>query len=115
MAEEKLLTVREVSLILGISEKEVIDLAESGAIPAYKVGGVYLRFKREQIEEFKKSSRRQLSDKNITSPTGSLASRDFMSHKYSFKDGISDFFYFNDFYILSILLILLMLILIFQG
>jgi len=114
MAEEKLLTVREVSLILGISEKEVIDLAESGAIPAYKVGGVYLRFKREQIEEFKKSSR-QLSDKNITSPTRSLASRDFMSHKYSFKDGISDFFYFNDFYILSILLILLMLILIFQG
>jgi excisionase family DNA binding protein len=109
------LTVREVSLILGISEKEVIDLAESGAIPAYKVGGVYLRFKREQIEEFKKSFRRTLSDKNITSPTRSLASRDFMSHKYSFKDMVSDFFYFNDFYILSILLILLMLILIFQG
>ena len=42
MNEEKLLTVREASLILGISEKEVLDLAESGAIPAYKIGGVYL-------------------------------------------------------------------------
>jgi len=114
MVEEKLLTVREVSLILGISEKEVLDLAQTGANPAYKVGGVYLRFKREQVEEFKKSSR-QFSDKNIASPAGSLASRDFMPHKYSFKDTVSDFFYFNDFYILSILLILLMLILIFQG
>lgn len=43
MGEEKLWTVRDVSIFLGISEKEVIDLAESGAIPAYKIGGVYLR------------------------------------------------------------------------
>ena len=55
MAEEKLLTIREVSLYLGISEKEVIELAESQTIPAYRVGGVYLRFKRQQIEEFKRN------------------------------------------------------------
>ena len=56
MAEEKLLTVREVSALLEISEKDVLDLAESGALPAYKVGGVYLRFKPSQVEEFKKSN-----------------------------------------------------------
>lgn len=102
MAEEKLLTIREVSLILGLSEKEVVELAERGQLPAYKVGGVYLRFKREQVEEFKKSSSKPLR-KNIH------------SEKYSFKDRVSDFFYFNDFYILSIILILLIVYIILQG
>lgn len=102
MTEEKLLTIRDVSLILGISEKEVMDLAQSGQIPAYKVGGLYLRFKREQIEEFRKSFR-----------PASHKPKDLS--QYSFQDRISDFFYFNDFYILSILVILLMLVMIFGG
>jgi len=100
MAEEKLLTIREVAQILGISEKEVIDLAENGILPAYKIAGVYLRFKRQQIEEFKKS----FSLPKIT-----------ISQHTSFKDRLLDFFYFNDFYLLSFLLIILLLILIFQG
>ncbi len=104
MTEEKLLTVRDVSLILGISEKEVVDLAESGALPAYKVGGVFLRFKKEQIQEFKKSTR----------PLASKSKTD-VPQKYSFSDKVSDFFYFNDFYILTILIILLLLIIIFRG
>jgi excisionase family DNA binding protein len=102
MAEEKLLTIRDVSVILGISEKEVVDLAETGSIPAYKVGGIYLRFKQEQIEAFKKSRK-------------PLARQAKASQKYSFKDKVSDFFYFNDFYILSVLLIILILIIIFGG
>lgn len=102
MAEEKLLTIRDVSLILGISEKEVVDLVEKGLIPAYKIGGVYLRFKQEQIEEFKKSFKEHFY-------------KDIPKEKYLFKDRISDFFYFNDFYILSILIILLILVIIFGG
>lgn len=102
MGEEKLLTVRDVSLILGISEKEVVDLAEKGAIPAYKIGGVYLRFKREQIQEYKKHTR-------------ALSSKPEAAQEYPFKDKISDFFYFNDFYILAILIIVLLLVIIFQG
>ena len=102
MADEKLLTVREVSIILGISEKEVLDLAESGKIPAYKVGGVYLRFKRDQIQEFKKI-RKPISVEPESSP------------QYSIKDKLNDFFYFNDFYVLSILLIVLLLVIILRG
>ncbi len=102
MGEEKLLTVRDVSLILGISEKEVLDLAESGAIPAYKIGGLYLRFKKEQVQEYKRSVK-ALSPKTDTSA------------KYPLKDKLSDFFYFNDFYILAILLIILLLIIILRG
>lgn len=99
MAQEKLLTIREVSILLGVTEKEVIDLAESGKIPAYKVGGVYLRFKKEQIDEFKKNSGKSLRSK-IPSPVSSLGEK------------ARDFFYFNDFYILSGLIILLMVIMI---
>jgi excisionase family DNA binding protein len=102
MPEEKLLTVREVSLFLGVSEKEVIDLAESGAIPAYKVGGVYLRFKKEQVQGYKQSSHFAPSKVILAAPR-------------SLKDSISDFFYFNDFYILCSLLILLLVVLIVQG
>lgn len=104
MAEEKLLTVRDVSLVLGISEKEVMDLAESGKIPAYKVGGVYLRFQRQQVEVFRRTLK-GFSAQASNSP----------SRNYSFKDRFRDFFYFNDFYILSGLLILLILFIIFRG
>ncbi len=102
MAEERLLTVRDASAILGITEKEVMDLAEGGKIPAYKVGGVYLRFKREQLENFRKSSRPLAPKRDTPQP-------------YSFRDKISDFFYFNDFYILAALLIILILLIIFRG
>lgn len=103
MAEEKLLTVRDVSIILGISEKEVIDLAESGQMPAYKVGGVFLRFKREQVDEIRKTFRPAIS------------AHEENRKKYSIDEKIRDFFYFNDFYILSVLIILLMLAIIFRG
>ncbi|MFA4843141.1 MAG: helix-turn-helix domain-containing protein [Candidatus Omnitrophota bacterium] len=102
MAEEKLLTVRDASLLLGITEKEVMDLAESGKLPAYKVGGVYLRFKRSQIDDYRKTIK---PSERILRPAS----------PYSFRDRLSDFFYFNDFYILSCLIILLIVLIIFRG
>lgn len=102
MREEKLLTIRDVSHILGVSEKEVIDLVDKQIIPAYKIGGVYLRFKRQQIEGFKKNFKQPLV-------------KDKLSQEYSFKERLSDFFYFNDFYIFSILIIVLILVVIFRG
>jgi excisionase family DNA binding protein len=102
MAEEKLLTVREVSIILNITEREVIELAESGAIPAYKVGGVFLRFKKEQVFEYQKKNQLPFSKSEG-------------AEKYRLRDKISDFFYFNDFYILTFLIVLLLLAIIFQG
>lgn len=102
MADEKLLTVREVSLLLHISEKEVMNLAETGAIPAYKVGGVYLRFKREQVLGYQK----------LAQPPSLKAEP---GPKSPFHDKLSDFFYFNDFYILSAALIVLLLVVIFRS
>ncbi len=102
MADEKLLTVREVSLFLNISEKEVMGLADTGVLPAYKVGWVYLRFRKEQVEEYKYLSP-LVTVKNATLQKNSLG------------DNLSDFFYFNDFYILAALIIILLLTAIFQG
>jgi len=99
MAEEKLLTVREVSALLEISEKDVLDLAESGALPAYKVGGVYLRFKPSQVEEFKKS--------NV-----SVGQR---SREYTGMERVFDFLYFNDFYIIAAIVIAAMVYFIFRS
>jgi len=102
MTEEKMLTVREVAMLLGISEKEVLDLTESGVIPGYKVGGVYLRFKKEQVEQYKKEQSR------LTPQSGK-------SEPETFGGRISDFFYFNDFYIFALLLIVLLGYLVYRG
>lgn len=98
MAQEKFLTIRGVAEELGISEQEVIDLTEQGKIPAYKIGGVYLRFKREHVKEAKQMVSRTLK-KGV---------------KAGLVERVADFFYFNDFYILALLIIMLMLLIIFR-
>jgi excisionase family DNA binding protein len=102
MSQEKLLTVREVSILLNISEKEVMDLAETGAIPAYKVGGVFLRFRKDQVQGYQKSAYPSMTKVSLHKPA-------------PLQEKINDFFYFNDFYILSGLLILLLVVVIFKG
>ena len=102
MADERLLTIRDAAIILGVSEKEVMDLAESGAVPAYKIAGVYLRFKRHEIESYKKKA-------------APFIHKEKEAEAYTLQDKISDFFYFNDFYILSGLLVIFMLLIIFRG
>lgn len=102
MSVEKLLTIREVSLSLNITEKEVIELAENQVIPAYRIGGVYLRFKRQQVEEYKKKIKPPAAESNF-------------SETNSFKDKIIDFVYFNDFYILSVLIIIVIVFILFKG
>ena len=89
-------------MLLGISEKAVMDLAEDGQMPAYKVGGVYLRFKADQVEEFKKRFQPQTNE-NVS------------LQKSSQVDRLRDFIYFYDFYILAFLLIGAMLFIIAQG
>lgn len=106
--EERLLTAKEASQILNISEDKVKELAEKGQIPAYKIGGIYLRFKREQIE--------RLKDRFILPPKVEPKKISLnLEDNYTFFQKVKDFFYFYDFYILCFLIILLLLILIFKG
>lgn len=94
---DKLLTIREAAYLLGLSEKEVIELAEKGEIPAYKVAGVYLRFQKDQIERYKQKA------PDIKAPVKAEA---------SFGQQVLDFFYFYDFYIISVIIIVVLLMII---
>ena len=102
MNEEKMLTVRDVSIMLGVSEKDVLDLTEQGMIPGYKVGGVYLRFKQEQVEQYKKNQG-LLKPKMAKGESEGLGGR------------IHDFFYFNDFYIFALIFIIILGYLVYRG
>ncbi len=97
---EKLLTIREVAYSLGVSEKEVIELAEHGGLPAYKVGGLYLRFRKDQIEQYKHTLQSVKSHPKVVS---------------SNVERVKDFFYFYDFYILSVIVIIALLVIISRG
>jgi len=90
----KLLTIREVASYFNITEKEVIDLAESGDIPAYKVGGVFLRFKKEQLDHIRHKVK---PDQSLISIEGTHPER------------MRDFLYHYDFYILSLIIVFFLL------
>lgn len=97
---EKLLTTREVSKILDISEKDVIELTEANKIPHFKVAGEFLRFKKEDIIALKREIQKKF---NIQKEQASLSER------------IKDFIYFNDFYIVSSIIIAVLLWAIIKG
>ncbi len=102
MTEEKMLTVRDVAVMLGVTEKDVLDLTEQGRIPGYKVGGVYLRFKKDQVEQYKKQQ-------SLLDPKPVKPGADGLGNK------VFDFFYFNDFYIFALILICLLGYLVYRG
>ena len=92
--KEKLLATREASRILGIPEKDIIDLAKANLIPHFKVAGEFLRFKREDILRIKPAIKRKYN---------------LPERKHRRIDRIKDFFYFNDFYIISTVIIVALL------
>jgi excisionase family DNA binding protein len=81
-----LLTTREASQMIGISEKEVIELSGNNKIPHYQVAGEFLRFKREEILKIRDDIRQEFN----LGPT-----------KISVFDRVKEILYFNDFYIIS--------------
>ncbi|MFH1655947.1 MAG: helix-turn-helix domain-containing protein [Candidatus Omnitrophota bacterium] len=94
---DKLLSVREASEFLGLTEKEIIDLVNEGKIPAYKIAGEFLRFRENQIQQLKKKFK----------PAG-------RQKDYNSRERLSDFFYYNDFYILAVIVIAFILFFIFK-
>ncbi|MFH1201379.1 MAG: helix-turn-helix domain-containing protein [Candidatus Omnitrophota bacterium] len=103
---EKLLTVREAAQFLGISEKEVIDLSQEGIIPAYRIAGTHLRFRQDQLQDIRSKIKDSLkeSHKKII----------FQDNSYSSGERFFDFFYFNDFYIVALVVIITILFLFFR-
>ena len=116
---EKLLTLQELSVYLGINEKKIKLLVDKGIISAYKIGGEFLRFRRGQIDAIRSEidSRVKESDRIVSEDVHrSEKVRRFITADKgggSFSDRVADFFYFYDFYIISIVLIAALLAVIF--
>ena len=91
--KEKLCTTREASHILGIYEKDVIELANKNIIPHFKVAGEFLRFRREDILRIKPAIKKKY---NVP------------ERKDRSLERIREFMYFNDFYLISVVIIIIL-------
>lgn len=96
---KKLLTYKEAADYLGVSEGELQDIVAENKLPAYKIGGVYTRFKLDDLSSFRR---------RVSLEAGQKKDRD------SVIDRVKDFFYFNDFYILCGMAVAIILYLIFK-
>lgn len=95
---KKFLTAKEAADYLGISESEIEKLTSKGKIPSYKIGGIYTRYR--------------IDDLNVYGRKSSPDAR--RKYSVSFTDRVKDFFYFNDFYIFALSAIAVILYFIFK-
>lgn len=119
---EKLMTLQELSGYLGISEEKINALVDGKVISAYKIGGELLRFRKDQIDAIRSEidSRVTESDRITSSEIRKKVKERFKALNTgnwddAFADKVADFLYFNDFYILSGLLIVVLLVVIVFG
>ena len=103
---EDYLSVKDAAAMLEVNETEMRDLVKKHQVPTHNVAGVFLRLKRKEVEELKIKWRieRELFPKpqKTFAHGGTVARAGFFTK-------IADFWYFNDFYILCSVLIVLLL------
>jgi len=105
--EEKLISLHDAADILELSEEELRRFVAEGKVPAYKIGGEYLRFRKSQVEALR-SRIRILKHQSAPILDIRPARKEEAKPGYSIFDRIRDFLYFNDFYILAFTLIVLL-------
>ncbi len=98
MTTDQFISVREAAQILKVSEKKIMELSEQGKLLSYRIAGQFIRFKRADIAGIKNA--------------GSVVAES-THYEYTSSERLRDFFYFNDFYIIAIGIILFFLYIIF--
>ncbi len=83
-----MLTLEEVKNFLQLGQDEVEGLLKNGRLHAYKIGGSYIRFRKEEVINL----RQEIQPARVREP------RNFFSRA-------ADFWRFNNFYIVSALLV----------
>src|SRR3990167_3571764 len=86
MTTAQYISVRETAQLLSVSEKKVMDLVDEEKLQAYKIAGQFLRLKKSEVMNLRSAG-------SITQETSQL--------QYTPSEKIKDFLYFNDFYLLS--------------
>ncbi|MFC1510333.1 helix-turn-helix domain-containing protein [Candidatus Omnitrophota bacterium] len=92
------ISVRETAQLLAISEKKVMDLIEQRKLQAYRIANKFLRLKKADVLILRNSG--EIKKENI-------------QISYTTSEKVKDFFYYNDFYMLSLSIILAFLYIIF--
>ena len=95
---DQFISVREAAQSLGVSEKKIMDLVEESQLQAYKIAGQFLRLKRSEV---------------LNLQTNGSVVQEIVQYPYTPGEKLRDFFYFNDFYILSLGIVVFLLYLIF--
>ena len=90
MTSNQYISVRETAQILSISEKKVMDLIEGRELQAYRIADKFLRLKKAEVLGLRSSG-------NVQQERVPLA--------YTQGERLRDFFYYNDFYIFSLIVI----------
>lgn len=98
MATDQFVSVRESAQMLGVSEKKIMDMVESRQLQAYRIAGQFLRLKKSEVMNIQKSG--DVAVENV-------------QFNYTSKERLHDFFYYNDFYIASVIIILIFLYIVF--
>ena len=86
-----MLTIEEVKSFLEINQDDLEKYLKAGKLHAYKIGGTYLRFRKEEIINLRFEL---LPKKGKNGPRQSLLS------------AVGDFWRFNNFYIISLLVVI---------
>ena len=82
----ELCTVRQAAEFLGMTEQDVIALADKRQLSSQVKSGGYLRFDRADLASYRKTHRRD-------------------PEKVTLGERLYDFFYYNDFYLVAFLII----------
>lgn len=100
MTTSQYISVREAAQVLGISEKKIMDLVEAKKLQAYRIADQFLRLKKEEVMGLRN--------------TGTVANEN-IQHPYTQAEHFQDFFYYNDFYMVSAFIIIILLFIVWQG
>lgn len=98
MTTTQYISVRESAQLLGVPEEKIMELIEGHQLQAYRIADRFLRLKKSDIVQLRNSG--EMADSSETFP-------------YTSGEKLADFFYFNDFYILSSIIIFTLLYLVF--
>jgi excisionase family DNA binding protein len=104
---ERLITIEEAASILELDEGDVRSFVAEGKIPAYRIGGEFIRLRKGQVEALK-SRLKVLKHQSVPIYHLSPPSEPQSRQRYSLFDKVRDFVYLNDFYILVFILIVLL-------
>lgn len=106
--KEEYLSIREAAELLEIGEPELRGLIEKHSIPTHQIAGAFLRLKKKELEELKNKWRieRELFAKDAAHAFVHPAAP---RKKHTIGERISDFWYFNDFYVMCSLMVFVLL------